>query len=74
MNGRENLFFPYLNLDFNICFLLYFRELQVIPTDNYAMCRRKVLVSNTRSNSIVDEMALVGVETVLSQPFEKQLK
>ena len=37
MNGRENLFFPYLNLDFIICFLLYFRELQVIPTDKKAM-------------------------------------
>ena len=74
MNWKKDFLLPYFNLYFIICFLLYFRELQVIPTDNYAMCRRKVLVSNTRSNSIVDEMALVGVETVLSQPFEKQLK
>ena len=74
MNGRENLFFPYLNLDFIICFLLYFRELKIISSDYYAMRRRTVLVSNTRSDGIIDKVALVCVETILAQPFKKQLE
>ena len=74
MKWKENFLLPNFNLDFIICFLLYFRELKIISSDYYAMRRRTVLVSNTRSDGIVDEVTLVGVETELSKPFEKQLK
>ena len=64
MNWEKYFLLPYLNLDFIICFFLYFRELQVIPTDYYAMRRRTVLVPDACSDGIVDEMTLVGVEAV----------
>ena len=37
MDGRKNFLLSYFNLDFIIFFLLYFRELQFISTDNKAM-------------------------------------
>ena len=66
MNRRNDFLLPYFDLNFSICFLLYFRELQVIPTDNKAMRWRTVLVSDARSDGIIDEMTLVSVEAILA--------
>lgn len=66
MYWGKKFLLPHHNLDFLIAILLDFRELQFVSPDNKSMRWRIILVADSRSASVVDETALVCVETIIA--------